>query len=79
MLDIEQWDLEIQHIKGILNTLADILSRNPHVYKSQCYKPKTAHKISVHAINFKFDSSVKGQFKNLGTLRNIDTRLHSIR
>jgi len=34
MLEIEQWDLEIQHIKGIENTLTDVLSRNPPIYQS---------------------------------------------
>lgn len=34
MLEIEQWELEIQHIKGIDNTLADILSHNPLHYNA---------------------------------------------
>jgi hypothetical protein len=29
MLEIEQWELEIQHIKGIDNTLADIFESQP--------------------------------------------------
>jgi hypothetical protein len=34
MSEIEQWELGIKHIKGIDNTLADLLSRNlPHANK----------------------------------------------
>jgi hypothetical protein len=34
MLQTEQWELEIQHIKGIDKALADVLSRNPPFYQS---------------------------------------------
>jgi hypothetical protein len=39
MFEIEQWELEIQHIKGTDNTLADILSRNP----LHCNTPNTTN------------------------------------
>ena len=35
MLEIEQWELESQHIKGIDNTLAGILKCYPPITKPQ--------------------------------------------
>ena len=67
--EIEQWELEIQHIKGIDNTLADILSRNPPHYNT----PNTTNlrqrdQIMVHAIDLNIDNSVKSKLKNLAIL-----------
>ena len=80
MLEIEQWELEIQHIRGIDNTLADILSRNP----PQCNNPNTAnlrqrHLITVNAVNWHFASSVKGELRNLAILQNREPRLLAIK
>ena len=64
MLEIEQWDLEIQHIKGIENTLADILSRNPpHYHSSDTIDLRQRGQIMVHAIELNIDNSVKKSFK----------------
>ena len=80
MLEIEQWELEIQHIRWIDNNLAEIFNHSP----PQCNNPNTAnprqrHQITVHAVNLHIANSVKGELKNLALLQNPDPRLLAIK
>jgi hypothetical protein len=80
MLEIEQWELEIQHIKGIDNTLADILSHNlPHVNNPATTNLRQRDQIMVRAIDLNIDNSVKRELKNLAMLQNTDPRLQAIK
>jgi len=80
MFEIEQWELEIQHIKDIDNTLADILSRNPlHSNTPNTTNLRQSDQIMVHAINLNIDNSVKREWENLAILQNTDPQLQAIR
>jgi hypothetical protein len=71
---------ELQHIKGVENHLADILSRNPAglgVDEIQdLTKPNT---ISVNKIDLKTDKAVLKNLKNLTDKQKNDPRLRIIR
>jgi hypothetical protein len=71
MLEIEQWELEIQHIKGTDNTLADILNRSPPSYNTPTTtNQRQSDQIMVHAIDLNIDDYVKRELKNLAVLQN---------
>jgi hypothetical protein len=76
LLSIQQYDIEIHHIKGTNNVLADILSRHPSELRAaetrDLTKPGT---IMVHAVDLKIDNSVCKDLKNLGKLQDTDPRL----
>jgi ribonuclease HI len=80
MLAIQQYDVEISHIKGTKNVLADVLSRNSsglsQVETRELRRPDT---IMVHAIHRKVDNSVCKDLKDLGTLQDTDPRLKDIK
>jgi len=67
--------MEICHIKGANNVLADILSRYPSELSvaepRELSRPET---IMVHAIDLKVDSTVRKDLKKLGKLQNTDPR-----
>ena len=72
-LAIQQYDIEICHIKGANNVLDDILGR----YQSELSvaEPRDLSRpgtIMVHAIDFKIDISVCKDLKNLGKLQDTD-------
>jgi hypothetical protein len=80
MLETEQWDLEIQHIEGIDNTLSDILSCNPsHYHSSDTWDLRQCGHIMVHAIDLNIDNSVKKELRDLAILQNSDPRLQAIK
>jgi hypothetical protein len=70
----------LQHIRGVENHLADILSRNPaglEVNEIQdLTKPTT---ISVNKIELKTDQAVLKNFKKLADKQKNDTKLRIIR
>ena len=80
LLAIQQYDIEICHIKGANNVLADILSRYPSELSAAeargLTRPGT---IRVHAINLKIDNSVCRDLKNLGRLQDTDPRLKGLK
>jgi hypothetical protein len=70
----------LQHIKGVGNHLADILSRNPAGLGGdeilELTKPNT---ISVKKIDLKTDKSVLQSLKGLADKQRQDPRLRSVR
>jgi len=80
LLAIQLYDIEICHIKGANNVLADILSRYPSELSEaetrELSKPGT---IMVRAIGLKVYNSVCKDLKNLGKLQNTDPRLKGLK
>jgi hypothetical protein len=80
MLEIDQWELEIQLINCIDNTSADNLSRYPpHLNNPDITNPGHRDQIMVHAIDLNIDNSVKTELKNLSILQNTGPRLQAIK
>jgi hypothetical protein len=78
-LEIEKFELEIRHIKGIDNTVADILFRNLSSSSATTITNlKQRDQIIVYAIYLSTDSSVKREL-NLEILQNTDPRLQAIK
>jgi hypothetical protein len=82
LITIQEYDIEVQHIRGVKNHLADILSRNPaglEVNEIQdLIKPSTAC-ISVNKIELKTDQAVLKNLKNMADKQKNDPRLRIIR
>jgi len=80
LLAIQQYDIEICHIKGASNVLADILSRYPsELSVAEARELSRPGTIMVHAIDLKVDNSVCKDLKNLGKLQNTDPRLKGLK
>jgi hypothetical protein len=80
LLAIQQYDIEICHIKGANNVLADILSRYPsELSVAETREMSMPGTIMVHAIDLKVDNSVSKDLKNLGKLQNTDPRLKGLK
>jgi ribonuclease HI len=79
LIRIQEYDINLQHIKGVENHLADILSRNPAGIGSdeiqELTKPNT---ISVNKIDLKTDKAVLKSLKSLADKQRQDPRLRSI-
>lgn len=77
LITIQGYDIELQHIRGVENHLADILNRNPARFEvneiQDLFKPNT---ISFNKIKLKTDQSV---LKNLAYKQKNDPRLRIIR
>jgi len=80
LLAIQQYDVEIFHIKGANNVLADILSRYPRELSvAEIKELSKSGTIIVHEIDLKVDNSVCKDPKNLGRLQNTDPRLKGLK
>jgi hypothetical protein len=80
IMQIQEYDLDIVHIKGTDNFFADTLSRNPvgitEGELSQVKKPKD---IFVSAINLKLDPNLKKDLKDLAKHQLEDPQVREIR
>ena len=78
MVNLQQYDIELRHVKGAHNHLADIISRNPAGLNAieirNLTKPNT---IMVNAISV--DKSVCKDLTNSAELQKIDPRIQKIR
>jgi hypothetical protein len=80
MLEIEQLDLEIRHIKVVDNALADILSRSPpHSTTTDSANLRSRDQIMVHAIELNIDRRIKRKLQKLSILQDTDSRLLAIK
>jgi hypothetical protein len=80
LIRIQEYDINLQHIKGVENHLADILSRNPAGVGGdevqELTKPNT---ILVNKIYLKLDKALLKSLKTLADTQRQDPRLRNIR
>jgi hypothetical protein len=80
MVEIGQFDVEIRHIKGVQNHLADILIRNPSGLTDKVTRNLTRpEQVMVHHIQLYEDKSLKQYLKTLATLQETDDRLAALK
>jgi len=74
VLQLQEYDIEISHISGTQNYLADIISRNPAGLTPEQTKQLTRPRdIIVATIKFNIDSQVKKELKELATFQDKDS------
>jgi hypothetical protein len=80
MVNLQQYDIELRHVKGTQNHLADIISRNPAGLNAteirNLTKPNT---IIVNKINLNINTSVCKDLRKLAELQKTDPRIQKIR
>ena len=77
---IQEYDIELKHINGAENNLADILSRNPAgLSKTQNRELSNRNIILVNKIDLEIDNSVCEDLKGLADLQRSDPRILRIR
>jgi transposase InsO family protein len=80
LINIQEYDIEIQHIKGVNNHLADVLSRNPTGLGIEeinaLSRPNT---ITVNKIDIGVDKGVLKDLKNLAEIQKADPKLNIVR
>jgi len=79
MMEMQQFDLEIRHIKGVQNHLADVLSRSPRGLTDDETRNLThPDQIMVHKIQVYEDKTLKKELQTLAKLLDADERLADI-
>jgi len=80
MLSLQQYDIELRHVKGTQNHLADVISRNPAGLSANeiqnLTKPNT---IMMNKINLDIDRSVCKDLRKLIELQMTDPSIQGIR
>ena len=80
MVQIQEYDLEIRHIRGAQNHLADFLSRNPSGMTDEQTKDLTRpDQVMVHHIQVYKDKDLKKELKALAELQDTDEKLAVIK
>ena len=80
MVQIQEYDLEIRHIRGVQNHLADILSRNPSgMIDEQTRDLTRPDQVVVHHIQVYEDKNLKKELKALAKLQDTDEKLAVIK
>jgi hypothetical protein len=80
ILELQEYELEICHIKGSQNHFADILSRNPAGLTKEQIKEITRPKeLMVAPINLNLDQSIKRELKNIEEYQTRDPAIQSIK
>jgi len=80
VLNIQEYDIEIKHIKGVQNHIADILSRNPTgLTDGEIRNLTSPDQILVHSFQLYSDKTVRKELKDLAALQDTDPRLVAIR
>jgi hypothetical protein len=80
MVQIQEYDVEIRHIRGVQNHLADILSRNPTGMTDEQTRDLTRpDQVIVHHIQVYEDKNLKKELKALAKLQDTDEKLDVIK
>jgi transposase InsO family protein len=79
VLMLQEYDLQIQHISGASNYIADIISRNPAGLSEQDIKDLSRpREIMVTAIDLNIDKAIGKKLKDLATFQRRDPKLRAI-
>jgi hypothetical protein len=80
ILQLQEYALEIVHIKGTDNHFADIMSRNPvGLNPEQLRQLKKPKDILVAKIDLNLDPQIKQELKDLATLQTQDVRIEELK
>lgn len=80
MMEIQQYDIEIRHIKGVQNYLADVLSRSPRGLTEEETKSLTRpDQIMVTKIQVYEDKTLRKELQKLAILQDADERIAAIK
>ena len=80
ILQLQEYDLEILHIRGTENFFADIMSRNPvGLSQEQLCQMKKPKDILVASINLHLDSQIKEDLKKLANFQAQDHKIEEIK
>ena len=80
MIQLQEYDLDVRHISGAQNHLADILSRNPSgMTEEQTRNMTQPDQVMVHRIQVYRDQDLKKELKALADLQDTDERLVDIK
>jgi len=80
MVQIQEYDLEIRHIRGVQNHLADILSRNPSGMTDEKTRDLTRpDQVMGHHIQVYKDKDLNREPKTLAELQDTDEKLAVIK
>jgi hypothetical protein len=79
VLQLQEYDLEIKHISGVENHLADVISRNPGGLNETEIKALTQpREIMIATIDLGIDTSVNRKLRRLASFQENDPRIQSI-
>jgi hypothetical protein len=80
MIHIQEYDMEVRHIKGVQNNLADILSRNPRgMTDAQTRDLTRPDQVMFRHIQVYKDKNIKKELKALAELQGTAEKLASIK
>jgi hypothetical protein len=75
MLNLQEYDIEIRHIKGVQNHTADVLSRNPTGLTDEGIRNLTRpDQVLVHSVQLYVDKTSGKELKDLAVLQDTDPR-----
>jgi len=79
VIELQQYDIQIRHVTGPSNYLADVLSRNPAgLTENELRDVRQPANLMVHAINLNTDPGVTHELKDLTAHQAADQRLARI-
>jgi hypothetical protein len=80
ILEVQEYELEIGHIKGSQNHFADISSRNAAgLMKEQLNETTRPNELTVAPINLNVDQSIKRELKNIEEYQTPEPAIQSIK
>ena len=79
VIELQQYDIQIRHITGSSNYLADVLSRNPaELTENELRDLRQPENLILHAINLNIDPGLTHKLKDLAAHQAADKRLAGI-